>query len=309
MERLDILTEVFSTLRLRSEIYFKAELGGRFAVEIPSDRNLVRFHLVLEGGCWVGAGSLAEPVFLPRGGLAVIPNGRGHVMSSRPGLDPVPLERLVEGLDLSGFPVLRRGEGPDPVRLLCGFCSFDEAVEHPVLSHLPEIVVLRPGELGGEPWIAAGLELMARETDLAEQGMRGILSRLLEIVFIQIVRRMNLGQGEAPGYMSALRDPSLSQALLAIHRTPEARWTVALLAREAGMSRAMFAREFAARVGLAPLSYLTNWRLMKARQLLRRTDHSLAEVAARCGYASLPSFSRRFKAAFGTGPGAFRKRG
>ena len=73
------------------------------------------------------------------------------------------------------------------------------------------------------------------------------------------------------------------------------------------MSRARFAERFTRRVGLAPIAYLTHWRLMKARRLLRESDLSTEEIAARCGYASLPSFTRRYKAAFGVGPGAYRR--
>jgi AraC-like DNA-binding protein len=46
---------------------------------------------------------------------------------------------------------------------------------------------------------------------------------------------------------------------------------------------------------------------MKARRLLRESGLSTQEIAARCGYASLPSFTRRYKAAFGIGPGAYRR--
>ncbi len=60
-------------------------------------------------------------------------------------------------------------------------------------------------------------------------------------------------------------------------------------------------------MGLPPIGYLTNWRLMKARRLLRESDLGIDEIALRCGYKSLPSFTRRFKAAFKIGPGAFRR--
>lgn len=60
-------------------------------------------------------------------------------------------------------------------------------------------------------------------------------------------------------------------------------------------------------MGLPPIGYLTNWRLMKARRLLRETDLGIDEIARRCGYQSLPSFTRRFKAVFHLGPGAFRR--
>ena len=142
--------------------------------------------------------------------------------------------------------------------------------------------------------------------------MQAILSRLLEVLFIQALRHRTTAEGgaepeTAPGYLAALADPQLSKALAAMHREAARDWTVGELAKLAGMSRARFAAAFARRVGLAPIAYLTRWRLMKARRLLRESGLSTQEIAARCGYASLPSFTRRYKAAFGIGPGAYRR--
>jgi transcriptional regulator GlxA family with amidase domain len=109
------------------------------------------------------------------------------------------------------------------------------------------------------------------------------------------------------GYLAALADPQLSQALAAIHQQPGIAWTIGALARRAGMSRARFALRFGAVVGVAPIAYLTTWRLMKARALLANSTLDMAEIAARCGYASVPSFTRRFKQAVGIGPGAWRR--
>ena len=81
------------------------------------------------------------------------------------------------------------------------------------------------------------------------------------------------------------------------------------LALLSGMSRAGFAKRFNQKVGLTPMGYLTNWRLIKARQMLKETDLGIGEIASSCGYESLPSFSRRFKAEFKMAPGAFRKSG
>jgi len=202
--------------------------------------------------------------------------------------------------------ILRQGQGGIQTHLLCGFCSFDEEIVHPILAHLPAIAVLNRQELDQEPWIQAALTLMLLETALADRGMRGILTRLLEIAFIQMVRRMRLGEGKA-GYMVALADSGLSRALLAMHADPQSPWTVDGLARVSGLSRTGFAKKFVENVGLTPMEYLTQWRLMKARQMLRTTELGLEEIAARCGYESLPSFSRRFKTAFGIRPGAYRK--
>ena len=195
------------------------------------------------------------------------------------------------------------GDDGPRTELLCGFCQFDEAVDHPVLASMPGLVVLRSRHLAAEPWTLATLRLMALEADMAAQGTTGVLSRLIEILFIQTLRPTASSTELADnGYGAALTDIHLARALKAVHSHPGEVWTVQSLARIAGMSRTRFAERFTALVGLPPIEYLTHWRLMKARMLLRTTDLDMQEIADRCGYASVPSFSRRFKQAFGTGP-------
>ena len=308
MDNSDVLSEVFSSLRLRSGIYFQAEFAGAFSIEVPAEKRQVRFHLVRKGSGWVSVPALDDAVQVSEGDLVLVPNGASQVLSDMPERSSVPLGDVVGTGAIDGSGVLRYGGGGGHLRLLCGFCRFDEDVEHPVVANLPDIIVLRARDLGSEPWITTALRLLELESDLNEHGMNGVLSRLLEIVFVQTVRRLGPEQSDArPSYMSALADAHLSKALLAIHREPETAWRVTDLARVAGMSRARFADRFSAIVGMTPIGYLTEWRLTKARALLRDTDLAVEDIALRCGYASVPSFSRRFKAAFSIGPGAFRR--
>ena len=306
MAEKDILSDLFATLRLHSGLYFRAELAGEWAVEVPAERRLIRFHLVRHGSCWVRVRGGGEATRLEEGDLAIIPNGAAQILADRPDREPVRLADVLASGALGDDGVLTCGSGEGRVRLLCGFCEFDEAVEHPVIADLPRLIVLSARDLGTEPWLGETLRLMTLEADLGGQGMAGILGRLLEVAFVQVVRRLS-GEPAAGGYMAALADPKLARALATIHNRPEHPWTLAGLAAVAGLSRAVFAERFAAAVGLPPIGYLTQWRLMKARRLLCETGLATDEIGRRCGYQSLPSFTRRFKAAFGIGPGAFRR--
>ncbi|MDJ0947308.1 MAG: AraC family transcriptional regulator [Alphaproteobacteria bacterium] len=302
------MSDVFSTLKLMSGIYFRTDLTGAFAIEVPTERRRIRFHLVRHGACWARVQGMQDWRRLTEGDLAIIPNGAAQILADSPERKPVPIGDIIRSGAVDDTGVLSYGQGDGRVQLLCGYCAFDEDIDHPLIASLPDMIVLAPRDLGGEPWATATLRLLSLEADLGAQGMRGILSRLLEIVFIQAVRRMKTDQvGAEVGYISALADAHLSKALLAIHTSPHLPWTIAELARSAGMSRAQFAEKFTSTVGVPPISYLTSWRLSKARRLLRETDLATDEIARRCGYASLPSFTRRFKTAFDVGPGAFRR--
>jgi AraC-like DNA-binding protein len=103
-------------------------------------------------------------------------------------------------------------------------------------------------------------------------------------------------------------DSYVERALAAMKRDPSRRWTVAALARVAGLSRAPFARRFERATGTPPLRYLADLRLRRAATRLVTTDARLAEIAIDIGYATEFSFAKAFKRTFGVAPGVFRKR-
>ncbi len=304
MNKNDILTSIFSALRLETRLYFEAAFPKTFSVALPKERQHIRFHLVLDGEAWIRVGD-EEPQRLVEGDLAAVPHGSLQIVSDMPTRPPVDLtEVLARHPPEDG--VLSAGGNP-ATRLLCGFCAFDEAVTHPLFAGLPALLVVRPAELRNEAAAAAALRLLTMEATNRRQGMPGIVTRLLEVILIQTIRRLSLEDERRGGFVAALADRRLSRALHAMHDAPERDWTVDLLAKVAGMSRSRFAAEFAEDVGLPPIEYLTAWRLAKARALLARSGLDTADIAERCGYRSLPSFSQRFKAAFGVSPARFRR--
>jgi AraC-like DNA-binding protein len=112
---------------------------------------------------------------------------------------------------------------------------------------------------------------------------------------------------DAGGGNSA-RDGAVRRALELMDRDVKTRWTVASLARAVGLSRAAFARRFAAALGASPIAHLTALRLSRAARSLSSGDASLAEVAAEVGYDSEFAFNRAFKRFHGVPPAAFRRR-
>lgn len=110
-----------------------------------------------------------------------------------------------------------------------------------------------------------------------------------------------------PGTTQRALDQRIARALRAMHAAPERPWTVAQLARAAGLSRAAFARRFTLLNGQTPARYLTELRLALAQRLLTTSHDSLAELAERVGYQSEFSFNRAFKRRYGVAPGLFRR--
>jgi transcriptional regulator GlxA family with amidase domain len=115
--------------------------------------------------------------------------------------------------------------------------------------------------------------------------------------------------GNEVATVTAALDERIGRALAAVEARPEQRWTVARLAKIAGLSRAAFARRFAVEVGVPPLQHVAAVRMRRAAELLAQTEASLAEIAARVGYANEFALSRAFHRLVGVPPGAYRRRG
>jgi AraC-like DNA-binding protein len=157
------------------------------------------------------------------------------------------------------------------------------------------------------------LKMLCREGRSSEPGWRAARSELLKLLFIQILR-FNMAEHQRQDRtcqsnhpFALMFDRKLRGVTEALYHSPERPWTVADMAAEAGMSRTKFSLRFAQVAGMAPLEYLTNHRMMKAAELLERTDATLEEIAEQIGYGSEAAFSTAFKREMGMAPGGYRR--
>lgn len=81
------------------------------------------------------------------------------------------------------------------------------------------------------------------------------------------------------------------------------------LAGRASISPGHVFRLFRDSYGVGPARALELVRLVRAATWLQRSNSTLADIAARAGFANAYHFSRRFSGAYGVAPGAFRRRG
>ena len=157
-----------------------------------------------------------------------------------------------------------------------------------------------------------GLEVARRmlvfEMQSPSQGSAVMVARILDLIFIQILRAWAAGTDAEPNWLAGAFDPQIGLALSAIHRDPGRDWTVEGLARACSLSRSAFAARFVARVGKPPATYLAHVRLDAASNLLRDdTSLPVTLIAQRVGYTSEAAFSRAFKNRYGTPPARWRQ--
>jgi AraC-like DNA-binding protein len=311
---MDVLSDVITVLRSgetrSARLEFHAPWGQWFA-PFPGSAG---FQMILQGPCWLLRPS-AEPLALGAGDIVFRPHGGAHALvdsPSTPHIEPACDPGEARRLQRYANETIGR-DGPDDGQsvtvTLCGAYQFDPASGHPLLDSLPEVVHL-PAHLGRNPGLRSTVDLLATELAQPRLGTDAIVPALVDTLLLYVLRTWFDAQpvttGSA-GWAAALTDPGTAAALRAIHGDPAHPWTVASLAAEAGMSRAPFARRFAALLGQPPLTYLTWWRMTTAARLLRESDRPLNVVAVRVGYGSEFAFSAAFKRRYGVAPGRFRR--
>ena len=308
---LDLLSDILTRLSLRGTLYFRTSFTEPWGVRVPAFRNVARFHFAHRGEALLRVDGQTTQVHLAQGDLVIIPHGAAHVLSCRhTGPDEaLPLDDI---LTRAGFPghgtLVWGGEGDArDTQLICGHFALAEGSRHLLLERLPPFIHLRGyGDEAG-PWLEATLRVIGAEAGGARLGGDLIALKMSEAIFAQAIRAYVEQAREADGGVAGFADPHLARALAAFHRAPTADWTVATLAREAGLSRTGFADRFAARLGVTPMSYVTSWRMQIAREALGVRGLSVAEAAEMSGYASESAFSRVFKKEIGVSPAAFRR--
>ena len=83
--------------------------------------------------------------------------------------------------------------------------------------------------------------------------------------------------------------------------------SIAVLARKQNIHRSHLCRAFKRKMGISPLEYLISIRIQKALSLLKETELSVAEVAAKVGYLDSNYFSKAIRRAAGSSPSEFRR--
>ena len=266
------------------------------------------FCQVSGGPCVLEIDGCPQPVSVCNGDVVFLPSNCKHCWKDRLESPTVPLSDLLEPRRADHRETLPPGIGGPHTSLFAGcFMSWQKAEPNPLDMPLPRFVHIKTsaGNIHGD--LQHLLKMIEVESTSKQPYGQAIINRLVQILVMKVVQDcLGQTQDRAAHVLQARMDPHISLALALIHDQPECPWTVARLAERAAMSRSAFCAHFASLVGRPPFEYLTEWRMFRACQLLRRTPAGLKEVAARVGYGSAAAFGKAFARWAGTTPHAYR---
>lgn len=292
---MDPLSDLLRVVRLDGAFFYAVEAAEPWSVEtvaakelspriMPAAEHLISYHILTEGRCYGGL-SGADQVELAAGDVLVFPHGDAHLMSSGRGIRTGP-DVNTSAPDRYPHTVLLGDNGPRVTSFVCGFLGCDRRPFNPLIAALPRRMHMRGMS---NTWLRSSARQLTEESQLGRPGADSFLTRLAELMFIEVLRRYldELPSGQT-GWLAGLRDEVVGRALTLLHGQP-------------GRPR------FALLVGQPPMQYLTQWRMQVAANLLAQSGAKVATIGAEVGYESEAAFSRAFKKATGLAPGAWRE--
>lgn len=272
--------------------------------------HVISIHIMLEGGAWAQLSDQSQPAIgIAAGDAVIFAQGDAHFMSSAP--DERPLSKSTAGnrrVDKAlPFVLSEARSGEARGRFVSGYLGCHARPYNPILSALPRVLHVRDSN-GSNAFTTELIKAALAESWQPRAGGKTILSRIGELMFLRAIRQYVEGSpARSTGWLAALRDHNVSAALHAVHGNPAEPWTLSALAREAGLSRSMFAKRFRRVTGMSAMRYLGNWRLQLATSMLEKEGASVTRIASYVGYESDAAFNRAFKKRLGVPPGTWRR--
>jgi AraC-like DNA-binding protein len=314
---MDALSETLRVVQLVGAIFINARFTAPWCYQSPradaaakllepGAERVIIFHMILEGECMVEMAN-QSPVRLIAGDAVIFPEGDAHRMASEPGLAPASGARLDEVLSRRPRQ-LAYGGGGAITRLVCGYLACDARLARLILTGLPSLVRVNVRGSNAGTWLEASVRYALAEARSPRPGGAGVLAKLAEVLFIEVLRLYMNEHGEGrTGWLAGVGDRIVGVALHILHKNPAHPWSLEELAREANTSRSVLAERFQNLVGNSPMQYLTQWRMLLAANLLRRGNAPLARIAEEVGYQTDTAFSRAFRREYGLPPAAWRR--
>jgi AraC-like DNA-binding protein len=314
---MDALSATLRVVHLVGAIFINARFTAPWCYESPEAKNaapflepgadrLVIFHLVTEGECYAEIAG-QTPVRLTAGEIVIFPKGDAHRMMSAPGVSAAKGSSLAEVFARRPRQLAYGGGGPS-TRLVCGYLACDEPLARILFAGLPSIIQVHVRGSEAGVWLEASIRYALKEARSPRPGGAGVLAKLAEVLFIEALRLyMNDDVEGRTGWLAGVRDRIVGEALKHLHAAPSDGWTLQALAQECGTSRSVLAERFQTLVGVTPMLYLTQLRMLLAANMLRRSTAPIGRIAEEVGYRTDSAFSRAFRREYGRAPAAWRR--
>jgi AraC-like DNA-binding protein len=313
----DVLSEALKVVKLQGAMFYNGEFSSPWSLCSPASRtvapylapgagHVIIYHLLTEGHA--SARLLdGERIALEAGDLVIFPHGDPHIIENGLPTKSVDMAGELARIVAQGLKLARFGGGGEVTKFICGYMACDPQLSQVFLSGLPRVFKVRIRNDASGKWLENSIRFSVNEADASRAGGEAVLAKLSELLFVETLRSY-IAQlpADQTGWLAGARDVEVGKTLALMHRNPAHPWTIASLAKEAGVSRSVLAERFRHYLNESPMAYLTRWRLQLGAQMLASTSYSVAQIGCEVGYESEAAFNRAFKRQFTVPPARFR---
>ena len=314
---MDVLSEVLKVVKLQGALFYNGEFSSPWSFcsphsrtvapyIVPGAKHVIIYHLLTEGRASARLVD-GQRIILEAGDIVIFPHGDAHFLENGPATKSVNMEQELARIFSQGLKLSSLGGGGEITKFVCGFMACEPRLSQVFLNGLPPVFKVSIRNDASGRWLENSIRFSVNEADASRAGGEAVLAKLSEVLFVETLRAYiaDLPEGQT-GWLAGARDSEVGKTLALMHRNPAHPWTIASLAREAGVSRSVLAERFRHYLNEPPMAYLTRWRLQVGAQMLASTSYSVAQIASEVGYESEAAFNRAFKREFGMPPARFR---
>jgi AraC-like DNA-binding protein len=303
---MDNLAGILDGPRARGAFTLRTVMSGQWSLRIAAESPLTLLAGI-EGEAWVLFDEV-PPIRIGPGDIAITRGPDHYTVAATPSAVPDVIVYPGQNCcDLDGNSVEEKmthgirtwgNDATGNTVFLVGSYEQLSDISDRLMRALPPVL-----SLSSDDWDSPLIALLEAEVVKDDAGQAAVLDRLLDLLLTAVLRSWFAQQdAQRPDSWRSQGDPIIERALRCMHDDPAHPWTMETLARSSGASRASLARRFQDLVGEPPMTFLKNWRLALAADLLCQPGETVATVAEKIGYASPYAFSAAFKRVRGISP-------
>ena len=183
---------------------------------------------------------------------------------------------------------------------------FIQQVAKEALAMNPEKLELLAEFKTRDPQLEAIGMMLLTELKQGNTSSKLYIESLANVLAVHLLRNYAIDKPQLSIYQGGLRERQLLPVLDYINDNLHQDITLAALANLLGMSQFHFSNQFKKAIGITPYQYLLQQRIERAKQLLKKSDRSITDIALMCGFNSHSHLSKQFRQLTGMTPKAYR---
>ena len=129
----------------------------------------------------------------------------------------------------------------------------------------------------------------------------------IEIECANLISAVHYLQSDAQAGVAAVKNPLINKAIKYIQKNYSEDISLITLSQHLNISSVYLSQLFKKELGTSPIKFIINYRIERAKELLKETDDTIYNIAVKVGFWESKHFSKTFKRVTGVTPMQYKK--